>query len=68
MFPYTRRYKSGSTFAELSANNKGYSITYSRNGKVISTSTFYVHDGYNRSVGRIAANRELKSGNFRLLK
>ena len=54
-YPRTRIFKKGDEYASLEANNKGYSITYSRKGRVKSTSTFYVRDGYNRPVGRQSA-------------
>ena len=67
-FPYTRRFKKGDEYATLEAHNKGYSITYSRKGRVKSISTFYVKDGYNRPVGRMSALRELKRFNFEEIK
>ena len=63
-FPKTRRFRNGSIFASLEANKKGYSITYSKNGRVIDHQTFYLSDGYNRNVGRIEALRQLKREHF----
>ena len=66
--PKTRFFQSGNTKASLEAHNKGYSLTFSRNGKVFCTKTFYLSDGYNRSVGRLEALRELKRGHFKEIK
>ena len=63
--PRTRRYKNGDTYASLEASSKGYTVTYSRNGRVVSSSDFTISNGYNRSVGRIEALRELKRFNFK---
>ena len=65
--PPTRYYKNGDWSASLESHNKGYSITYSLYGKVHSTKNFYLSDGYNRSVARIEALRELKRGRFTLI-
>ena len=64
-YPNTRYYKhADGTGAALSANRHGYMITYSRRGKVVHESTYYIRDGYNRSVGRMEAIRELKRNHF----
>lgn len=67
-YPKTKYFKSDSWTASLESHSKGYSITYFLFGRVHSTKTFYLSDGYNRSVARIAALRELKSGHFEEIK
>lgn len=67
-FPKTKHFRCGSCFASLEANRFGYTITYSRNGKVVGGSTYYVRDGWNRSVGRTEALRELKRQNYKEIK
>lgn len=62
---YTRHYKKGNEFAELHSHRGGYSVTYSRNGREYAKSDFLVKDGYNRSVGRIEALREIKRFNYK---
>ena len=64
-YPKTKYFKNGNLSASLEAHNKGYSITYSRSGRVHSTKTFYLSDGYNRGVARTEALRELKRGHFK---
>ena len=67
-FPKTRYFKCGGSMASLETNRAGYSITYSVNGKVKGSSTYYEKDGWTRSVGRIEALRELRRQNYKEIK
>lgn len=63
-YPKTRHYKNGNKTASLESHRLGYSINYSHNGRHYNESTYYVRDGWNRSVGRTEALRELKRNHF----